>query len=104
MDGKKVNELIPDSRFKAMGREAIIVTVYWLVMFVGIMLSAVILGAGDPTQYTYLLGFPLWFTVSMGIMIVGIIVGIVLVLKVFRDVSLDAADSEFDYEKGESRK
>lgn len=104
MDGKSNNGFVPDSRFKAMGHEAIVVAIYWLVMFVGIMLSAIFLGAGSPTQYTYLLGFPLWFTVCMGIMIAGIIVGIILVLKVFSDVSLDAADPEFDYKKGEIRK
>lgn len=96
-------EFTSDSRFKAMGKEAIIVLVYWLVMFIGVMLSAVLLGGGDPAEYTYLFGFPLWFTVCIGIMLVGILVGIFLVLCVFKDVSLDAEDPEFDYEKGARR-
>lgn len=103
MDDKKNVELIPDSRFKSIGKEAILVAIYWLVMFAGIMLSAIFLGGGDPTQYTYICGLPLWFAVCMIIMIVGIIVGIIFCLKVFKDVSLDAADPEFDYEKGEKK-
>lgn len=100
MKNNKEYELIPDSRFKAMGKEAVIVACYWVVMFVGIVASAYFFGSGDPTQYQYLLGFPMWFTLSMGIMIGGIIVGIILLLKVFKDVPLDAEDPEFDYVKG----
>ena len=100
MEEKKQPELIPDSRFQSMGREAAIVVVYWLVMFAGIMLSAIFLGGGDVAGYTYLFGFPAWFAVSILIMIAGIVVGIFLVTKVFKNVSLDAADPEFDYEKG----
>ena len=36
-------------------------------------------------------------------MIVGILVGIYLVMRVFQNVSLDAEDPEFDYEKGVRR-
>ena len=36
-------------------------------------------------------------------MIVGIIVGIFMVLKVFKDVPLDAMDPEYDYQKGETK-
>ena len=100
MEDKKKTELIPDSRFQSIGKEAFMVAIYWIVMFVGIMLSAAILGAGDPTQYAYFCGLPLWFAVCIGIMIVGILVGIFMCLKVFKDISLDAADPEFDYEKG----
>lgn len=99
----KENSFVPDSRFRAMGKEAIMVIVYWLVMFAGIMLSAWFFGKGDPAEYTYLFGFPVWFTVSMFIMIVGIIVGIFMVLKVFKDVPLDAMDPEYDYQKGETK-
>lgn len=103
MDDKKKQDLIPDSRFKSMGREAIMVVIYWLVMFACVVLSAVFLGAGDATKYTYLCGFPLWFAVDMIVMIVAIVVGIFLCMKVFKDVSLDAEDPEFDYEKGEKK-
>ena len=57
-----------------MGKEAIIVLVYWLAMFIGVMLSAIFLGRVKSGDYTYLFGFPLWFTVCIGIMIVGILV------------------------------
>ncbi|BDF68110.1 hypothetical protein CE91St43_20820 [Oscillospiraceae bacterium] len=103
MENKKQDTLVPDSRFQTMGKEALIVVVYWLAMFAGVMLSAVFLGGGDPAEYTYLFGFPLWYTVCIGIMIVGIVVGIFLVKKIFKDVSLDAGDPEFDYEKGEKK-
>lgn len=103
MNEKKKNELIPDSRFQAMGKEAVMVLIYWLVMFIGVMLSAIFLGKGNPADYTYLFGFPLWFTVCIGIMIVGILVGIYLVMRVFKNVSLEAEDPEFDYEKGVRR-
>lgn len=103
MENKKKDALVPDSRFQSMGKEALIVVVYWLAMFAGVMLSAVFLGGGDPAEYTYLFGFPLWYTVCIGIMIVGIVVGIVLVQRVFKNMSLDAADPEFDYEKGEKK-
>lgn len=99
----KNTEFVADSRFRSMGKEAILVTVYWLIMFAGIMLSAYFFGKGDPTQYTYLFGFPVWFSLSMLIMIAGIIVGIFMVLKVFKDVPLDAEDPEYDYQKGEKR-
>lgn len=103
MQEKKRSEITPDSRFESMGKEALMVMVYWLVMFAGIMLSAVFLGGGDSTEYTYLFGFPLWFTVCIGIMLVGIAVGIFMVLKVFKNVSLDAEDPEYNYEKGERK-
>lgn len=103
MKEKKQVELIPDSRFQAMGKEAVIVIFYWLAMFAGVMLSAIFLGGGDPAEYTYLFGFPLWFTVCIGIMILAILVGIFLVTRVFKNVSLDAEDPEFDYEKGERK-
>ena len=103
MNNKETTQFVPDSRFRSMGREAVMVAVYWLIMFAGIMLAAWLFGKGDPTQYTYLFGFPLWFTVSMLIMIAGIIVGIIMVLKVFKDVPLDAMDPEYDYQKGEKK-
>lgn len=103
MKKKQQIEFVPDSRFQAMGKEAVMVLVYWLAMFIGVMLSAIFLGRGNPSDYTYLFGFPLWFTVCIGIMIVGILVGIYLVMRVFQNVSLDAEDPEFDYEKGVRR-
>ena len=103
MKKKQQIEFVPDSRFQAMGKEAVMVLVYWLAMFIGVMLSAIFLGRGNPADYTYLFGFPLWFTVCIGIMIVGILVGIYLVMRVFQNVSLDAEDPEFDYEKGVRR-
>lgn len=103
MEDKKQEALVQDSRFQSMGREALIVAAYWLAMFAGVMLAAFFLGGGDPAEYTYLFGFPLWFTVCIGIMILGIVVGIVLVQKVFKNVSLDAADPAFDYERGVKR-
>ena len=58
MKKKQQIEFVPDSRFQAMGKEAIIVLVYWLAMFIGVMLSAIFLGRGNPADYTYLFGFP----------------------------------------------
>ena len=100
MKMEKDREFVPDSRFKAMGKEAVIVAVYWGIMFMGIMLSAHFLGGGDPKEYTYLFGFPLWFAIC----VVIIVVGIVMLLKVFKNVSLDAEDPNFDYVKGEKKK
>ena len=54
MKKKQQIEFVPDSRFQAMGKEAIIVLVYWLAMFIGVMLSAIFLGRGNPADYTYL--------------------------------------------------
>ena len=81
------------------------VVVYWMVMFVGIMLSAWLFRKGRSGRvYVSIWLSGMVFTVSMLIMIAGIIVGIFMVLaRYLKDVPLDAMDPEYDYQKGETK-
>lgn len=97
----KEQSFTPDSRFRDMGREAVFTALFWVAYFLSVMASAYFLGAGDPTQYAYLLGFPLWFTVCILITLAYMAVAIYALKRRFKNISLGAKDPGYDYEKDE---
>lgn len=84
-----------DQRFKIAHREALIGIGLVLVNFAIWYGFAYGLGSGDPTAYSYVLGFPAWFFYSCIAGTGFMIVLIWLVLKLFfKEVSFD--DGEVD--------
>ncbi|MGN4125191.1 YhdT family protein [Lysinibacillus sphaericus] len=84
-----------DYRFKIAHREALIGIALVIVNFVIWYGFAYGLGAGDPANYTYVLGFPSWFFYSCMAGTVFMIVLIWLVMKLFfKEVPFD--DEEVD--------
>lgn len=92
-----------DSRFSVIGREAALIAALVIGLIAIFTLVAWLLGRGDPTQYTYLFGYPSWFAVCFLIELVFIAVFGWLLLKKFSDLSLESDDPNYDYEK-EARK
>ncbi|MGN4766985.1 YhdT family protein [Bacillus thuringiensis] len=79
-----------DSRFRIAHREALIGLGLAIINFIIWYAFAYGLGSKNPSEYTYVLGFPAWFFYSC---IVGFIVMVILlslvVRFVFQDISLD---------------
>jgi len=86
---------LKDQRFKIAHREALIGIGLVLVNFAIWYGFAYGLGSGDPSKYTYVLGFPAWFFYSCIAGTGFMIVLIWLVLKFFfKEVSFE--DGEVD--------
>ncbi|MET4559710.1 YhdT family protein [Lysinibacillus parviboronicapiens] len=84
-----------DQRFKIAHREALIGIALVIVNFAIWYGFAYGLGAGNPTSYTYVLGFPAWFFYSCMAGTIFMIVLICVVMKLFfKEVSFD--DEEVD--------
>ncbi|AND08899.1 YhdT family protein [Bacillus thuringiensis] len=79
-----------DPRFRIAHREALIGLGLAIINFIIWYGSAYGLGSKNPSEYTYVFGFPTWFFYSC---IVGFIVMVILlslvVRFVFQDISLD---------------
>ena len=84
-----------DSRFKIAHKEAWIGVGLVIVNFALWYGFAYGLGSGDPTQYTYVFGFPAWFFYSCIVTTIVMIVLIWLVMKLFfTEVPLDGEDEQ----------
>jgi len=92
---KSSKGFIEDPRYKQCNKEAILGLglgllnlVWWFVWGYG-------LGSGSPDNYTYVLGFPLWFFMSC---IVGAvlftILAIIMVVRYFKDMPLGEITEE----------
>lgn len=79
-----------DKRFKIANREAWIGVLLVMINFAIWFGFAYGLGSGDPTEYTYVLGFPTWFFYSCIAGTIFMIVLLYVVIKVFfKDVPFD---------------
>ena len=88
---------IPDSRFAGMKKEARFTALFWALYFLGVMGTAYFLGKGNPADYTYILGFPVWFAATIGVTVIFIILGVYVLKYRFQNVPLDAEDPAYDY-------
>lgn len=85
-----------DKRYRVANREALIGVALVLLNFALWYGFAYGMGGGDPTEYTYILGFPAWFFYSCIATTVLMLVLLAILLKVvFKEVPLD------DEEEGE---
>lgn len=98
---KEENGFVPDSRFGPLGRDALWITGGWCVLFAITMTVAYIFGSGDPKEYTYVCGFPLWFALCTLIQLAAMGITIYMLARKFCNVSLDADDPEYDYGEDE---
>lgn len=82
-----------DKRFKIAHKEAIIGLVLVIINFLWWYGFAYGMGAGDPTQYQYILGMPQWFFYSCVVGTVVMIILISLCVKfLFKEVDFDEED------------
>lgn len=100
-DHETKDSFVPDSRFRLLWRDAKETMVGWWIYFAVLMLICIFVGGGDPANYTYVMGFPLWYFLCLAVSLVVAILHILQMSKRCADVSLDADDPNFDYEKNE---
>lgn len=88
---------IPDKdyRFKIANREALIGISLVLVNFVWWFAFAYGLGSKDPSEYTFIMGFPAWFFFSciLGVVVMSVLV-FITVKHFFVDVPFDDEELE----------
>lgn len=88
--GRKMKNYHDDPRFRIAHREASIGLGLAIINFIIWYGFAYGLGSKNPSEYTYVFGFPAWFFYSC---IVGFIVMVILlslvVRFIFQDISLD---------------
>ncbi|MEH7456047.1 YhdT family protein [Bacillus sp. JJ1127] len=79
-----------DPRFRIANREALIGLGLAFINFIIWYGFAYGLGSKDPSEYTYVLGFPAWFFYSCIVGFIVIVILLILVVRfVFQDISLD---------------
>lgn len=90
---------IPDSRFGILGKDALNYVIAWVIYFFATLAITAFLGAGDPVNYTYICGLPLWYFAFL-VLQLGFMGYIVYMLKKkYANVSLDADDPNYKYEE-----
>ena len=92
-------EFVRDSRFAQLGKEAIGTGIFWLLYLGATLLAALGLGMGDPTEYTYLFGVPLWFAVCVVIQIVAMLVAVLMLNYWYQEIDLAPNDPAYSYEQ-----
>ena len=81
---------VKDKRYRIAHREALIGVALVVVNFALWYGFAYGMGGGDPTEYTYIMGFPAWFFYSCIVTTLFMLVLIAVLLKfVFKEVPLD---------------
>ena len=101
MKNKTPADFVPDSRFATIGKEAKLVAVISVIHLAIFMMVATVYSKMDPTTYTYLFGFPAWFTICILVEIVTLAILAWVMLKKFSDIPLTADDPNYDYEQEE---
>lgn len=87
-------EIEEDPRFKIINKEAVIACIVW-VIFAALSLAVIYgLGGGDPTQYSYVMGLPLWFFAYLAIVILFMVIIVYIVKYKFQDMTLDSYEEE----------
>jgi uncharacterized membrane protein YhdT len=86
---------LQDKRFKIANREALIGVVLVAINFAIWFGFAYGLGSGNPTEYTYVFGFPAWFFYSCIAGSIFMIVLIWITIKLFfKDIPFDHEEEE----------
>ena len=87
--------IVQDKRFKIAHREALIGVILVIVNFAIWFGFAYGLGSGDPTEYTYIFGFPAWFFYSCIAGTVFMVILLIIVIKLFfKDVPFDDKEEQ----------
>lgn len=83
------SEIEDDPRFLIINKEVKFAYIIWIA-FAVLSLGAIYgLGGGDPTEYSYVMGLPLWFFAYLMIVVVFIIVLTYVIRNKFQDMDLD---------------
>ncbi len=83
------DDIVEDERFVVCRREAIVSIIMYFVLAGSMLVAMYVVGAGDPTQYSYILGMPTWYF-AVGLCAIGAIVILnILLSKYYRHMSLD---------------
>lgn len=71
-------------------KEAIVSIVLYIAFFLWWYITGYGLGSGDPKNYTYIMGLPMWFFLSCIVGYVGFcVVSVIVVKKLFKNFSLE---------------
>lgn len=86
-----------DPRYKQCNKEALICILLGVANFIWWFAWGYGLGNKDPEEYSFVLGFPLWFFMSsiLGAVIFSLL-AVILVKKYFKDFSLEELDEDFE--------
>ncbi|MEG0769595.1 MAG: YhdT family protein [Ruthenibacterium sp.] len=83
-----------DDRFKICAKEAKFGIVFWFV-FVGTLLAVMYtLGAGNPMDYSYIIGLPAWFFGAICVVLGFVVVAGFVAKKVLKDFTLGTENDE----------
>lgn len=92
-----VPKLTEKERNRQMKKEAIVSIVLYGIFFLWWYFTGYGLGGGNPEEYTYVLGLPMWFFLSCVVGYVLFIIATIFVIKVFfKDFDLDEVKEEND--------
>lgn len=83
------SEIEDDPRFLVINKEVKFAYILWTVFAILSLAAIYGLGGGDPVEYTYVMGLPLWFFAYLTIVIGFIVLITYVVKKKFRNMDLD---------------
>lgn len=83
------SEIEEDPRFVVANKEFKIAYLVWALFTVTTIGIAYYFGKGDPTQYTYVMGLPKWFFLTLVNVVFFIGVISFIVKRIFKDMDLN---------------
>lgn len=83
------SEIEDDPRFLIINKEVKFAYIVWIAFSLLSLAAIYGLGSGDPTEYSYVMGLPLWFFVYLMIVVGLLIVLTFVVRNKFRNMDLD---------------
>lgn len=89
-----VNEIVEDIRLSQARKEMLITQIVGTTVIILSVAIAYILGKGDPTGYTFIMGYPVWYVVSVGVCFCGTIFALIFATKLISPCSLEAKNEE----------
>ena len=76
-------------------KEAIITVILYIIYFIWWYITGFVMGDKDPSQYTYVLGLPLWFILNSFVGPILFIIAVIFTVKCFFvDFDLDSEENK----------
>lgn len=80
--------IVPDERFTQTFKEFLITGGTYIIFTILMVANLFIVGGGDPADYTYVLGFPLWIFLEILILIGMVVAQELIVTFVYKDMDV----------------
>ncbi|MBQ7736220.1 MAG: DUF997 family protein [Oscillospiraceae bacterium] len=94
-----VNCFEEDPRSINCRKEAQFTQIFLIGMTILIFIVSYIVGRGDPANFVYVFGWPLWYVLAVAIIVVIVAVGMIWGKKSFKIYSLDAIADDKETEE-----